>query len=83
LIYLLTTDRRIRYKNLAGRKIALVVLTGTTRWSSIKLHLEPIAKGWMQSRPGSYTEIEFPFCCMLACESEFRAVEGQKRGSTK
>jgi hypothetical protein len=31
---LLTTDRRIRYQqNLTGRKIALVVLTGTTKWS--------------------------------------------------
>jgi len=31
---LLTTDRRIRYQqNLRGRRIALVVLTGTTKWS--------------------------------------------------
>jgi hypothetical protein len=30
---LLTTDRRIRYQqNLQGRRIALVVLTGSTRW---------------------------------------------------
>jgi hypothetical protein len=29
-----TTDQRIRYQqNLAGRKIAIVVLTGTTKWS--------------------------------------------------
>jgi hypothetical protein len=33
---LLTTDRRIRYpQNLAGRKIAIVVLTGTTKWSRV------------------------------------------------
>lgn len=41
---LLTTDRRIRYQqNLAGRKIAIVVLTGTTKWSSVRLHLQRIA----------------------------------------
>lgn len=41
---LLTTDRRIRYQqNLAGRKIAIVVLTGTTKWSSVRLHLQHIA----------------------------------------
>ncbi len=33
---LLTTDRRIRYQqNLALRKIALVVLTGSTKWSRV------------------------------------------------
>jgi hypothetical protein len=40
---LLTTDRRIRYQqNLAGRKIAIVVLTGTTKWSRVRLHLERV-----------------------------------------
>jgi hypothetical protein len=39
---LLTTDRRIRYQqNLAGRKLALVVLTGTTKWSRIRQHFLP------------------------------------------
>jgi hypothetical protein len=41
---LLTTDSGIRYQqNLAGRKIALVVLTGTTKWSRVRLHKERIA----------------------------------------
>src|SRR5580658_6901699 len=41
---LVTTDRRIRYQqNLSGRKIAIVVLAGTTKWSRIRLHLEQIA----------------------------------------
>jgi len=41
---LLTTDRTIRYQqNLAGRKIALVVFTGTTKWSRVRLHLERVA----------------------------------------
>lgn len=35
---LLTTDRRIRYQqNLAGRKITIVVLTGSTKWSRVKI----------------------------------------------
>ena len=41
---LLTTDKRIRYQqSLVGRKIALVVLTGTTKWSSVRRHLRRIA----------------------------------------
>jgi len=59
---LLTTDRRIRYQqNLAGRKIALVVLTGSTRWSSVRLHFERIAAAVNAATPGSYIEIEIPF----------------------
>jgi len=59
---LLTTDQRIRYQqNLTGRKIALVVLTGTTKWSRVRLHLERIAAVVTAARPGSYTEIEIPF----------------------
>jgi hypothetical protein len=38
-IDLLSTDQGIRYQqNLAGRKIALVVLTGATKWSRVRLH---------------------------------------------
>jgi hypothetical protein len=59
---LLTTDRRIRYQqNLAGRKLALVVLTGTTKWSRVRLHLQRIAAVVDAARPGSYTEIDIPF----------------------
>ena len=59
---LLTTDRRIRYQqNLAGRKIAIVVLTGTTKWSRVRLHLERIAAVVNASAPGSYTEVEIPY----------------------
>jgi hypothetical protein len=59
---LLTTDRRIRYQqNLAGRKITLVVLTGTTKWSRVRLHLEHIAAVVDAALPGSYTEILIPF----------------------
>ena len=58
---LLTTDRRIRYQqNLAGRKIALVVLTGTTKWSQVRFHLEGVAAVLNAATPGSYAEVEIP-----------------------
>jgi len=59
---LITTDRRIRYRqNLTGRKIALVVLTGTTKWSRVRLLLDRIAAVVNAATPGSYTEIHIPF----------------------
>ena len=59
---LFTTDQRIRYQqNLAGRKIAIVVLAGTTKWSRVRLHLERIAAVVDAAPPGSYTEIPIPF----------------------
>ena len=59
---LLTTDRRIRYQqNLAGRRIALVVLTGTTKWSRVRLHLARVAAVVNAATPGSYTEVDIPF----------------------
>jgi hypothetical protein len=58
---LLTTDRRIRFQqNLVGRKIALVVLTGTTKWSMVRLHFQRIAAAVNAVTPGSYTEIDIP-----------------------
>ena len=59
---LFTTDGSIRYQqNLTGRKIAIVVLTGTTKWSHVRLHLERIAAVVDAVTPGSYTEIPIPF----------------------
>jgi hypothetical protein len=59
---LLTTDRRIRHQqNLAKRKIALVVLTGTTKWSRVRLHLGRVADAVNAAAPGSYTEVVIPF----------------------
>jgi hypothetical protein len=59
---LFTTDRGIRYQqNLTGRKIAIVVLTGTTKWSRVRLHLERIAAVVDATTPGSYTELPIPF----------------------
>jgi len=37
---LITTDQKIRYQqNLADRKIAIVVLAGSTKWSRVRLHM--------------------------------------------
>jgi hypothetical protein len=59
---LLTTDRRIRYQqNLRGRRIAVVVLTGSTRWSRVRQHVDRIAVTVASATPGSYAEIEIPF----------------------
>lgn len=59
---LLTTDRRIRYQqNLLSRKIAIIVLCGTTKWSRVQLHGQRIAGVVAGAQPGSYTEIDIPF----------------------
>jgi hypothetical protein len=59
---LLTTDARIRYQqNLTQRKIAIVVLTGTTKWSRVRLHFREIAAAVDAVTPGSYTEVDIPF----------------------
>lgn len=59
---LLTTDGRIRYQqNLTDRKISIIVLTGTTRWSRVRLHLERIAAAVNTATPGSYLEVAIPF----------------------
>ncbi|MBL8142232.1 MAG: hypothetical protein JNM38_14035 [Acidobacteria bacterium] len=59
---LLTTDRRIRYQqNLHARRIALVVLTGSTKWSLVRLHAGRIAAAVAAATPGSYVEVEIPF----------------------
>ena len=59
---LLTTNRRIRYQqNLRARRIALVVLTGSTKWSHVRQHADRIAAAVASAKPGSYSEIEIPF----------------------
>ena len=51
---LLTTDRRIRYQqNLRVRRIALVVLTGSTKWSRVRQHADRIAAVVASATPGS------------------------------
>jgi hypothetical protein len=59
---LLTTDRRMQYQqNLAGRKIAIVVLTGTTKWARVRLCFEKIVAAVNAATTGSYTEVDIPF----------------------
>ena len=59
---LLTTDRGIPYQqNLSGRKIALIVLTGTTKWSRVRLHLDRILTAVNEATPGSYRQLEIPY----------------------
>jgi hypothetical protein len=59
---LLTTDRRIRHQqNLRVRRIALVVLTGSTKWSHVRQHADRIAAAVAATTPGSYTEVAIPF----------------------
>jgi len=59
---LLTTDRRIRHQqNLRARSIALVVLTGSIKWSRVREHTEPIAATIAAATPGSYAEVDIPF----------------------
>ena len=51
---LLTTDQGIRYQqNLRGRKIAIVVLSGTTKWSRVRLHCGRIDTAINAAIPGS------------------------------
>ncbi len=59
---LLSTDQGIRYQqNLAGRKIALVVLTGAVKWSRVRLHMDHITAAITVAGPGTYAEAEIPF----------------------
>jgi hypothetical protein len=59
---LLTTDRRIRYQqNLNVRRIALVVLTGSTRWSRVREQTDRVSAAVAAATPGSYSEVNIPF----------------------
>lgn len=52
-----TTDQSLRYQqNLAGRRIAILVLP-TTRWPDIKPRVEKIHAALTAIKPGAYLEI--------------------------
>ena|ERR1035437_7752339 len=58
---LLTTDKNIRYQqNLAGRKIAIVVL-GQQQWPQLRPHVRRVVEAVNSATPGSYAEFEIPF----------------------
>jgi hypothetical protein len=55
---LLTTDKNIRYQqNLAGRKIAIVVL-GNPQLPVVRLHIHRIVAAVNAATPGSYLQVE-------------------------
>jgi len=57
---LVTTDKNLGYQqNLAGRKIAIVVL-GLGRWSVMKRHVAQIVAAVNAATPGSFAEVEIP-----------------------
>ncbi len=57
---LLTTDKNIRYQqNLAGRRIALLVLS-RPQWPDVRLALDLISQAVNSVLPGSYREIDIP-----------------------
>jgi hypothetical protein len=59
---LVTTDRRIRHQqNLRDRHFALVVRTGSTKWSLVRQHTGRIATAVASATPGSYSEVEIRF----------------------
>jgi hypothetical protein len=58
---LLTPDKNMRYQqNLAGRKIAVVVI-GNPQWPVLRLHVEQVVAAVNAATPGSYTEVVIPF----------------------
>jgi hypothetical protein len=57
---LLTTDKNMRYQqNLAGRKIAIVVL-GQQQWPHLRPHIQRVVDAVNAARPGSYAEVDIP-----------------------
>jgi hypothetical protein len=59
---LLTTDRRIRYQqNLAARNIAIVVLSGSTKWSRVQLNCQRIVAAVDAAKSSDYFEVFVPF----------------------
>src|ERR1022692_4571017 len=58
---LLTTDKNMRYQqNLAGRKIAIVVL-GQQQWPRLRPPIQRVAEAVNAATPGSYAEVEIPY----------------------
>jgi hypothetical protein len=55
-----TADKNMRYQqNLAGRKIAIVVL-GNAQWPVLRRYVERVVAALNAAAPGSYTEVEIP-----------------------
>ncbi len=58
---LLTTDKNMRYQqNLAGRKIAVVVL-GQQQWPRLRPLVQRVVEAVNAATPGCFTEVDIPF----------------------
>ena len=58
---LLTTDKNMRHQqNLAGRKIAIVVL-GQQQWPQLEPHIQLVVDAVNAATPGSYSVVDIPF----------------------
>jgi len=56
-----TADKNIQYQqNLAGRRIAVVVLS-TPQWPLVRLHTDKIAAAVNAATSGSFVEVQIPF----------------------
>jgi len=56
---IITTDQSIRYQqNLAGRRLAILVLP-TTSWKRIQIHQSQILAAIDRLHPGDLVELEF------------------------
>jgi len=55
----LTTDQNLRYQqNLAGRRLAILVLP-TTSWPKIQKHTDQVIAGVNALKPGDFIELRF------------------------
>lgn len=58
---LLSTDKNIRHQqNLAGRRIAIVVL-GNSRRPDVHRHIDRVIAAVNAATSGSYTEVDIPY----------------------
>lgn len=58
---LLTTDKRMRtQQNLAGRRLASVVL-GNQQWPTLRRYVDRVVAAVEAATPGSYIEVDIPF----------------------
>ena len=56
---LITTDQNLRYQqNLAGRRLAILVLP-TTSWPEIQKHVNKVADSVNALKPGDFIELSF------------------------
>jgi hypothetical protein len=57
---LLTTDKNMRYQqSLAGRKIAIVVLS-RQQWPQLRPHIQLVVDAVIGATPGSYVGVDIP-----------------------